>query len=533
MEENNTNLENADINNEVTEKQPDKTNKKNNKKRVIIIVVLLILAVGAFVGYKVFTDKPEPKKKDKSETKEYLAYRITDNSLSQFDIHFLQLENKEENKIYSPLSIKYALEMLGEGAEGTSKNQIDDVIGEYKAKSYTNSSNMSFSNALFIQDGYKKNIKDDYIKKLNTKYNAEIIFDSFATPDNLNKWVNDKTFGLINNLFDDVSEYNFILTNALAIDMEWNKRIQADAEHYKDEYSVSYDHEKYYAYVPVLDENRFSKIKFNDKDEVNTLEIGASINNYDIVKTLGEDKIRKEVGDAYQKWLDAGECGDASSQTPKDTYLDKYMKELNANYKKVESSTDFTFVDDDNVKAFAKDLKTYDGTTLQYVGIMPKETSLKDYIADLKAKDVKEVIDNLKEIKLENFEEGKITKITGNIPIFKYDYQLDLMNDLKKMGIEDVFDINKANLKGITDKTVVIGKATHKANIEFSNEGIKASAATALGGMGAAGCWFTYDFDVPVVEIDLTFDKPYLYLIRDKESGEVWFAGTVYEPSTN
>ena len=30
--------------------------------------------------------------------------------------------------------------------------------------------------------------------------------------------------------------------------------------------------------------------------------------------------------------------------------------------------------------------------------------------------------------------------------------------------------------------------------------------------------------------IDLTFDRPFMYLIRDKETGEVWFAGTVYEP---
>ena len=35
---------------------------------------------------------------------------------------------------------------------------------------------------------------------------------------------------------------------------------------------------------------------------------------------------------------------------------------------------------------------------------------------------------------------------------------------------------------------------------------------------------------VPVEEIDLTFDKPFLFIIRDKETGEVWFAGTVYEP---
>ena len=35
---------------------------------------------------------------------------------------------------------------------------------------------------------------------------------------------------------------------------------------------------------------------------------------------------------------------------------------------------------------------------------------------------------------------------------------------------------------------------------------------------------------MPVEEIDLTFDKPYMFIIRDKDTGEVWFAGTVYNP---
>ena len=36
-----------------------------------------------------------------------------------------------------------------------------------------------------------------------------------------------------------------------------------------------------------------------------------------------------------------------------------------------------------------------------------------------------------------------------------------------------------------------------------------------------------------VEEIDITFDQPFLYVIRDKDTGEVWFTGTVYEPTLN
>ena len=51
------------------------------------------------------------------------------------------------------------------------------------------------------------------------------------------------------------------------------------------------------------------------------------------------------------------------------------------------------------------------------------------------------------------------------------------------------------------------------------------------GGMGAAGCWYDYLYDVPVETIDLSFNNPYMFLIRDVNSGEVWFAGAVYEPT--
>lgn len=67
-------------------------------------------------------------------------------------------------------------------------------------------------------------------------------------------------------------------------------------------------------------------------------------------------------------------------------FLDNYIENINSNYKSISSSTDFSFYDDDNVKVFAKDLKTYNGITMQYVGIMPKQNNLKDYIKSVDAK---------------------------------------------------------------------------------------------------------------------------------------------------
>ena len=58
------------------------------------------------------------------------------NALSDFDLVFLQLDNDKTNKVYSPISIKYALGMLLEGANGESYKQIADVLGTYTFKKY-------------------------------------------------------------------------------------------------------------------------------------------------------------------------------------------------------------------------------------------------------------------------------------------------------------------------------------------------------------------------------------------------------------
>lgn len=511
---------------------------KDKKKRpriiictVLILIALIALGVGTFLMLeKKPTELPikvkNPKKVPKS------PYRISTNALEPFDLYFLQLENLEKNKIYSPLSIKYALEMLGEGTKENSKAQIASIIGSYKAKKYINDQHMSFANVMFIKSAYKDAIKEDFVKNLTDKYNAEVVYDSFKNPKKLNNWLSKKTFKLINNLYNDISDKDFILVNALAIDMEWKNLIQNTIIHPKRTYNVSYIHENFNAFIVDIQNDNYKSMKFNNKDNIKSVEIGAAINNYDIVNTLGEENIRKTVGEEYNKWLAEGGCGRENPDT--NTYLNTYIEELNSNYKRVHTSTDFSLYNDNEVKVFAKDLKEYNGTTLQYVGIMPQQTSLSNLIKDIDSKKITTLIDNLKEIKPENFKEGVVTKIIGQIPLFKFDYELKLMDDLKELGITDVFDINKADLSGIvSDRSAVISDVTHKANIEFSNEGIKAVAATGMAGAGSAGCRFEYKYDVPIETIDLTFDKPFMFLIRDKTTGEVWFTGTVYDPLNN
>lgn len=509
------------------------TKKKKSKLWIFIVILFIAIAllagaIVAVVTFKFPSEKPTGDVPGVAVSENYLDYKIVDNSLGDFDIRFLQTDNDRENKVYSPLSIKYALTMLNEGAAGETKKQIETIIGDYKPKAYTNSDNMSLANALFVRDSSKDKIKDTYIDSLATKYNASLIYDPFNNPDNINDWVSDKTFGMVEELLDDVgSDTDYVLVNALAIDMEWVKKIQPEMGAYR----VKYAHRDFGVWVDDLVNGGYPSINFNNNNkDTKAVQFAAVANRYDIVADLGEQNIIDTVSADYTNWLKEDPCQSAATSPSVSEYIPKYMSEIKEGYGDISSSTDFSFYVDDNVKVFSKDLREYDGTTLQYVGIMPKQDNLDTYVSNVKASEINTLIDSLKPIELNSFKDGVITQVEGTIPLFEFEYELDLMKNLKMLGIQDVFDDKKADLSNLTKDVSYIGKAAHKANIEFSNDGIKAGAATAMGGSGAAGCWYDYLFEVPVEKIDLTFDKPYLFFVIDKDTREVWFTGTVYEP---
>ncbi len=509
------------------------SNKTIKIRRTLKGIGLLVVIIGVLSIYFTFDNKKQDSVIETKNSKVLSKYEMSGNGLEDFDLAFLNLENTDKNIVYSPLSIKNALGMLSEGANGVTKNQIDAIIGNYKTKKYVNSKNMSFANAMFIKESLKSDIKDDYKTKINKKYNAEIIYDSFKTPDVINNWVSNKTFKLIDNIVDDTSQNSFFLVNALAIDMDWKNRIQASAFSGDDEYFVKYEHENYWANIAPIEEG-YNPLDFNN-EKVSSVEFGATANRYDIVNELGRENIVKTVKSEYEKWLsnpDSDFCGNGAADEPDaDTYITKYMKEIDSNYKKFDTSTDFSFHDDEEIKVFAKDLKEYNGTTLEYVGIMPKKENISSYVKNINADKVTKIMNNLKESELENYEDGKVTQVVGYIPIFDFEYELPLNEDLQKLGVKDIFDSKKADLTNLTKTKGTYIETLHKANISFSNEGIKASAVTVAGGRGDGGCGFDYSFDVPVKKIDLTFDKPYMFLIRDKKSGEVWFTGIVINPT--
>ena len=548
--------------------------KPTKKALVLLITAIFILAAGCLT--LVFTTMPtsqndiiqttlQPEERTKTEEVPKSELQLAGVGLSDFDLAFLKLEEDStevKNKVYSPLSIKYALSMLAYGANGTSRDQIISLLGSYRSKSYSNNAHRSLANVFFVHNEIKNRVLPAFTENLKTAYSADVIFDSFTSAANVNSWINNQTLGQIDNLLTDEQindDVRFLLINALAIDMDWNHKLQCSNIEKNSAvpnifYEVRYRHEKYSDLVSCLDA-KYQTATFNGQ-EVQVGQIGASINNYDIIKELGEDKIRATVTAAYEEWkadelaetkknlesatnsLSANyyqEYIDALEAKTTEEAIDEYMTELGENYGQSAFSTDFSYYVDDSVKVFAKDLQEYDGVTLQYVGIMPVSTSLEKYVKNVSASKLTSLISKLKSPTNADSKQGVVTKITGTIPFFNFDYDLDLMKDLKTLGMTDVFSEDDADLSNMlttseSDYKIYVLDALHKANIDFSNTGIKASAATVIvGGRGAAGGGFDYLWDVPVEEIDLTFDQPFLFLIRDKDTGEIWFTGEVYE----
>ena len=218
-----------------------KETKKKKGSKIGLILIIVLIIIGVIIGIYFWNKEKKDNKLEVKNKDTYSEYRLQDNDLGEFDLAFLKLENDKENKVYSPLAIKYALEMLKEGADDNSYKQINDIIGGYAGKKYVNSENLAIANGLFIKDSYKSFIKEDYVEKVKDTYNADVIYDSFSQADTINNWVSSKTFNLIDKLVDDVKDNDFILTNALAIDMDWKQQIRSTDKNYV----VNYKHENY------------------------------------------------------------------------------------------------------------------------------------------------------------------------------------------------------------------------------------------------------------------------------------------------
>lgn len=117
--------------------------------------------------------------------------------------------------------------------------------------------------------------------------------------------------------------------------------------------------------------------------------------------------------------------------------------------------------------------------------------------------------------------EGKI-----GIPKFKSEYSTSLNDALKALGMADAFDENKANFKGIAEAPpLFISNVGHKTFIEVNEEGTEAAAVTDIA-VGATSAPIT-----PKDTFELIANRPFAYLIVDRQTGATLFLGLMGDPA--
>jgi serpin B len=121
--------------------------------------------------------------------------------------------------------------------------------------------------------------------------------------------------------------------------------------------------------------------------------------------------------------------------------------------------------------------------------------------------------------------------VTLWMPRFSLNTKFELADTLKSMGMTSLFDPNAADLTGITTDPIAsplyIQKVVHQANIDVNEDGVIAAAVTIeIGGKGSVG-----GDETPPPKVDFHVDKPFLYLIRETQSGAILFLGRVNDPS--
>ncbi|HEY3334882.1 MAG TPA: serpin family protein [Candidatus Limnocylindrales bacterium] len=113
------------------------------------------------------------------------------------------------------------------------------------------------------------------------------------------------------------------------------------------------------------------------------------------------------------------------------------------------------------------------------------------------------------------------------MPKFGIETKESLSPMLRAMGMSDAFDPSLADFTGMTTQDRLhIGFVVHQANIDVDERGTEAAAATAVG-MDTGGC----TGPLPLVERTLRLDHPFLFFVRDLQTGAILFMGRVVDPS--
>ena len=108
-------------------------------------------------------------------------------------------------------------------------------------------------------------------------------------------------------------------------------------------------------------------------------------------------------------------------------------------------------------------------------------------------------------------------EVNLSLPRFKADYGTSLKKTLLSMGMSDAFTPDKANFDALSKEALCIGDVLQKTFVKVDEEGAEAAAVTSVSLMTmSAG---------PPRPKNLVLNRPFIYIIRERETGNILFIG--------
>lgn len=213
------------------------------KKRLIKLIALVMCAAmltgcAASGGVKNLTDGVEPVDMDAVGTDDYTMIGDLGAGLMQY-----AAAQEAENPVLSPLSAYLCLAMLMPGANENTKAEFEKIMGadwQYVSALAANiaseltgvkgNTRLDIANSIWTDDD-KAVIEEEWLRTVKAYFGPEVYTVDLPSNEALkaiNKWVNDKTNGMIPKLHDDNYDKDtiMVLLNALYMKADWAHKFE-------------------------------------------------------------------------------------------------------------------------------------------------------------------------------------------------------------------------------------------------------------------------------------------------------------------
>lgn len=377
------------------------------------------------------------------------SQEIVDNS-NDFGVNLFKeiVSETDENKniMISSLSVSQALGMTWNGARGTTRDEMTEMLGflvdndkELNESNKTirealmnadNMIDMNIANSIWYRNTFK--INPGFVDINRKYYDAEVkgldFTDEEGSKKTINDWVSKKTKGKISDIVNHINPADIMfLINAVYFKGKWKYEFKKDD---------TVDEPFYYA---------------------------------------------------------DGHSADIKMMTQK---------------------TDLQYFEANDCRGVAL---PYGNGHFRMVVILPDENvSLKDIVSELDGQSLTNYIGRMQEY-----------GVNIMLPKFTFKFELELKQPLAELGMKTAFT-DAVDLSGMgSPSNLTISSVKHKTFVEVNEEGTEAAAVTSVT-VGITSVGPGEGTDIPFI-----VNRPFLFLIQEKDTGAILFMGQVYDPVVN